>query len=416
MKAYYRLTILILTLSFNIIHAQEYYSVSGRVLDASSKRQLSYASIQLLSTNISNVSNSEGNFLLKIPSILKADTLLVSYLGYKTQKIAIKPGSDQRVSVLLNPSEISLAPITVRPQDASELMMMALNRIDRNYHVDPMQITAFYREMIKKGNSYVSINEAVLDINKSAYGRYGVDQIGIYKARGNYDSNRIDTLMVKFQGGPNSALDIDVARDPFLGVEPMLIKEYYDFKMSAPVTIDNRYFYVIEFNQKPYVSDVFFRGRVYIESQSMAIARIEFNMNVEENPRANSYFIRKKPTNLKMEVLSAAYLVNYKEINGLWHFDYSRTEVKFNAKWDRRWFRSTYTIMSELATTEISDRQRKIENQNRIRSRDIMSAKVQDFTDDNFWGGYNIIEPDASIESVISRIIRQLSRREREIQ
>lgn len=242
-----------------------------------------------------------------------------------------------------------------------------------------------------------------------------MDQIGIYKARGNYDSNRIDTLMVKFQGGPHSALEIDVASDPFLGVEPIVIKEYYDFKMVAPVTIDNKYFYVIEFDQKPYLTDILFRGRLYIESESMAFARIEFNMNVEDNPRANSFFIRKKPSNLKMDVVSAAYLVNYKEINGIWHFDYSRTEVKFNAKWDKRWFRNTYTITSELASTEISDRQRKIENLNRIKSKDIMSNKVQDFTDENFWGAYNIIEPDASIESVISRIIRQLNKRDKDL-
>lgn len=397
------------------MNAQEFYSVSGKVLDASSKRQLSYASIQLISTNISNVTNSEGNFILKVPVNLKSDTLLVSYLGYKTQKIVLKPGIDQRINIMLNPSEIDLKPITIRPQDPYELVMMAINRIDRNYHVDHMQVTAFYREMIKKGETYVSINEAVLDINKSAYGSFRMDQIGIYKARGNYDSNRIDTLMVKFQGGPHSALEIDVASDPFLGVEPIVIKEYYDFKMVAPVTIDNKYFYVIEFDQKPYLTDILFRGRLYIESESMAFARIEFNMNVEDNPRANSFFIRKKPSNLKMDVVSAAYLVNYKEINGIWHFDYSRTEVKFNAKWDKRWFRNTYTITSELASTEISDRQRKIENLNRIKSKDIMSNKVQDFTDENFWGAYNIIEPDASIESVISRIIRQLNKRDKDL-
>ncbi len=397
------------------MNAQEFYSVSGKVLDASSKRQLSYASIQLISTNISNVTNSEGNFILKVPVNLKSDTLLVSYLGYKTQKIVLKPGIDQRINIMLNPSEIDLKPITIRPQDPYELVMMAINRIDRNYHVDHMQVTAFYREMIKKGGTYVSINEAVLDINKSAYGSFRMDQIGIYKARGNYDSNRIDTLIVKFQGGPHSALEIDVASDPFLGVEPIVIKEYYDFKMVAPVTIDNKYFYVIEFDQKPYLTDILFRGRLYIESESMAFARIEFNMNVEDNPRANSFFIRKKPSNLKMDVVSAAYLVNYKEINGIWHFDYSRTEVKFNAKWDKRWFRNTYTITSELASTEISDRQRKIENLNRIKSKDIMSNKVQDFTDENFWGAYNIIEPDASIESVISRIIRQLNKRDKDL-
>ncbi len=416
MKAFYRLTIIILTFTFNIMNAQEFYSVTGKVLDASSKRQLSYASIQLISTNISNVTNSEGNFVLKVPSVLKADTLLVSYLGFKTQKIVIKPGINQKVNISLFPSEINLSPITIRPLDASELMLMAINRIDRNYHVEAKQITAFYREMIKKGNTYVSINEAVLDINKSGYGSFRNDQLGIYKARGNYDSNRIDTLMVKFQGGPHSALEIDVARDPFLGVEPLILKEYYEFELVTPVTIDNKYFYVIEFNQKPFLTDILFRGRAYIESESMAIARVEFNMNVEDNPRASNFFIRKKPSNLKMDVVSAAYMINYKEINGIWHFDYSRTEVKFNAKWDKRWFKNSYTIMSELASTEISERQRKIENENRIKSKDIMSAKVQDFTDENFWGGYNIIEPDASIESVISRIIRQLNRRDKENQ
>ena len=416
MKAFYRLISILLIFSFNIMNAQEFYSVSGKVLDASSKRQLSYASLQLISTNISNVTNSEGSFLLKIPTILKSDTLLISYLGYKSQKILLKHGIDQKITIMLNPSEINLKPITIRPQDPYELVMMAINRIDRNYHVDHMQVTAFYREMIKKGGTYVSINEAVLDINKSAYGSFRMDQIGIYKARGNYDSNRIDTLMVKFQGGPHSALEIDVANDPFLGVDPMVIKDYYDFKMAPPVTIDNKYFYVIEFDQKPHLSDILFRGRLYIESESMAFARVEFNMNVEENPRANSFFIRKKPSNLKMDVVSAAYLVNYKVVNGIWNFDYSRTEVKFNAKWDKKWFRNTYTITSELASTEISDRQRKIENQNRIKSKDIMSAKVQDFTDQNFWGSYNIIEPDASIESVISRIIKQLNRRSKETQ
>ena len=57
------------------MNAQEFYSVSGKVLDASSKRQLSYASIQLISTNISNVTNSEGNFILKVPPSAPTETV-----------------------------------------------------------------------------------------------------------------------------------------------------------------------------------------------------------------------------------------------------------------------------------------------------------------------------------------------------
>ncbi len=394
--------------------AQEIKSISGKVQDASSNRPLSFASIQLLSTNISNVTNSDGVFVIKFPSSEIADTLLISYLGYKSQRIPVSSLLDagNLVYIKLEQSIATLKPITVRPQDASSILRMALARVKDNYIMKPMQLTAFYREMIKKGSSYVSINEAVLDVNKASYNGYRPDQIGIYRARGNYDAHKIDTLLVKFQGGPNSALEIDVLSTPFLGVDLPFIDQIYDFKFGTPVAIDDKIFFVIEFNEKAEHDFIFFRGRIFIESESLAIGRAEFAMNVENRKDANPYFIKRKPPTLKMDVLSANYIVNYKQNGGLWYFDYSRTELKFQAKWDKKWFKNTYTISSEFAVTDLSENERKIENQNRIRPKDIISYRVNDFTDDNFWGSYNIIEPDQSIENVIAKIIKQLRKRD----
>jgi len=410
------ISILILVLvtiwSVASVTAQDYISVGGRVQDASNSRALGFASIHLLNTNISNVSNTDGFFILKFPSSIKADTLMVSYLGYKSKKIALDEFGNKPLNIFLEQSIILLNPITIRPQDALSIMKTAFFRIPDNYSSKPMQMTAFYREMIKKGNSYVSINEAVLDIFKASYTNFKSDQIGIYKARGNYDRNRIDTLLVKFQGGPNSAIDLDLVKDPFLGVEPMLVNQIYEFKFSEPVTLDNRLFYVIEFDEKIREKEIYFRGRIFIDAESFAIGRAEFAMNVENRENANSYFVKKKPSSLRMDVTGANYLVNFKELNGLWYFDYSRTEVTFNAKWKRKWFSNTYTISSEIAVTDISPSERKIEPQNRIRPKDIISNKVNDFTDQNFWEDYNIIEPDQSIDKVISRIIKQLRKRQ----
>ncbi|MDP3451551.1 MAG: carboxypeptidase-like regulatory domain-containing protein, partial [Bacteroidales bacterium] len=315
--------------------AQDLISLSGRVQDGANKRALSFASVQLLSTNISNVTNSDGVFVLKIPSGVKADSILISYLGYKSVKYSIHDFAKGELLIRMEQSNITLKPVTVRPQDALSMIRMAVARVNVNYSQKPVQMTAFYREMIKKGNNYVSINEAVLDINKASYAGYRADQIGIFKARGSYDINRIDTLLVKFQGGPNSSLDLDVMKDPFLGVETLMLDQIYSFVFSNPVTIDDRFFYVIEFNEKPGIKEIYFRGKVYIDSESLAVGRVEFSMNVEGRETANAYFIKKKPASLKMDVMSADYLVNYKRNNdGLWYFDYSRTSVKFNAKWD----------------------------------------------------------------------------------
>jgi len=410
------LILITLIIAQGAIFGQDIMTLSGKVIDASSKRPLGFASIYMNSTNISNVSNMDGVFSLKVPTANQNDTLMISYLGYRSVKVAVKDfRGGEEMTIAMESSVYTMDPIIVRPQDAASFMKMAITNIDKNYSQKPMQMTAFYREMIRKRNTYVSISEAVLDVVKSSYRGYRVDQVGIYKARGNHDQNRVDTLMVKFQGGPNSALEIDVVKSPFLWTDLIDMDNIYDFKFETPVTIDDRFFYVIDFNQKPGLDDMYFRGKAYIDSETMAVGRMEFNMNVEGNStKANSLFIRKKPANLKMDIVSARYIVNYRKSEGIWLFDYSRTELVLNTRWEKKWFSSnSYTITSELAVTDVSESvERRIPSEDRVRQSDIISARVNDYTDENFWEDYNVIEPEESIERVINRIVRQLRRRE----
>ena len=396
------------------VWGQEIITVSGKVQDASTEKPLGFASIYINSVNMSNVSNMDGIFSLKIPIANRNDTLLVSHVGYKSEKIAINSFANRELTIRLVPSPYTLEQIVIKPQDATSMMKAALMNIAKNYPSKAMQMTAFYREMIRKRNTYVSINEAILDINKASYRGYRSDQIGIYKARGNHDRNRVDTLLMRFQGGPNSALEVDVVKSPFLWTDIVDIDEVYTFKFNDPITINDRFFYVIDFNKKPLNENMYFRGKVFIDSETTAIGRIEFNMNVEGDSRAALFFVRKKPSNLKIDVGSVKYIVNYKMFEGLWYFDYSRTELLFNVKWDKKWFSSAYTITSELAITDIAEEsgRNRIIPEDRVRQSDFLSNKIDDYLDENFWEDYNVIEPEESIERVITRIIRQLRRRD----
>jgi hypothetical protein len=414
MKLIKTINTVLLTILISIpLFSQQVITLRGVVRDASTENNLEFASINLLRSKISNVTNTEGVFSLKIPYDAIQDTIMVSFLGYKSKRISAQElynaGS---MTINLEQSLVRLNPVTIRPQDAASIVKMAVSRRGDNYSQEYASMTGFYREMIKKRNNYVSINEAVLDISKSPYKGFRTDRIGVFKARGNYDTRRIDTLLVKFQGGPNSALDLDIMKDPFLAVDPFEIEKIYDFKLTEPVTADDRLFYVIEFDEKNKTSpEIYFRGKLFIDAETFAIGRAEFSMNVENRENANRYFVRRKPTSLRMDVEKASYVVNYKKIGQLWYFDYSRTEVTFEAKWDKKWFSNDYTIYSELAITDISESKIEIMPQSRIRPRDIMTNRVNDFADPDFWQDYNIIEPDASIEKIISRILRQLRRR-----
>lgn len=97
--------------------------------------------------------------------------------------------------------------------------------------------------------------------------------------------------------------------------------------------------------------------------------------------------------------------------DGKWYMDYARIDLRFNAKYKGKWLKNKYDITTELAITDTDNKDAmKIPAAERFRMKDILQKKVADFQDDNFWENYNIIEPDAKIETIINRIIRQLKR------
>lgn len=392
----------------------DYSQVSGKIIDSDTKKPLIFASINIKTINISNVSNGEGIFSLKFPAAASGDSLVISYIGYRTKTVAIRDLTDSaKLPVIaLDAYTVRIPAVVIKPLNALTLINEALAKIPENYPDRAMQMTGFYREMIRRGNTYVSLTEAVLDIYKASYSNtLRVDQAGIYKGRGSVDWHRIDTLFVKFRGGISSAMEIDVAKWPFLGTNLTEIGHDYIFKMDAPVQIGNRLHHVVSFNQaRP--EDIKYRGKIYIDARSLAIGRIEFNMNIEDRDEATGIFIRRKPAALRAKVLYATYMVQYKPLeNKRWIFDYSRSEIKFESKWKKKWFKNYYTVTSELAVTDHSDKEYRIPVDKRVRSYDITLDKVQNFRDDDFWEDYNVIEPEAGIEQVIARIIRQLEKR-----
>ena len=404
---------------FPCLLAQEtpdFLQIAGKVVDGATGKPLHYASINLSGTNISNVTNAEGFFTLKVDArTLPTAIVTASHLGYatKTMKISDFEGytNDNPYKIVLSPVSLSLNPALIRAQDPEELVLAALYRIKQNYPDTHVGMTAFYRELFKKGsNRYLAMNEAVIDINKAPYTTFQIDRAGIYKGRGsqNYDSS--DTLFIKYQGGLTSILEIDQAKNPFASVFLSDVLQYYKFAMEPVEYLGERMYYVVSFNQKPDVEEIKFRGKLFIDSESLAIGRVEMSMNVEGREEAASIFVLKRPRNTIFDVRSAEYIVNYKPYGDKWYYEYAKMELKFDTHKKYSPFRNHYTVMSEIAVTDHKEAPVKIEGDARVRFKDQMTEKVSAFTDDNFWENYNVIEPDADIEAIIRRIVRQLKR------
>jgi len=185
--------------------------------------------------------------------------------------------------------------------------------------------------------------------------------------------------------------------------------QYYNYSLSSVIEIDGKPHYVIEFVQKPSVEMPLFMGSLYIEMDTYAITEAEFGFNLSDKVAASSIFIRKKPLGMEVTPEVATYRTKYREQDGVWHFEYSRAEVKFKVNWKKKFFNTYYTTMSEIAVTDRTDQEViKFAGKEKIKYSDVFSDQVSSFADQDYWGDYNVIEPDQSIESAIRKLSKKL--------
>ncbi len=391
----------------------QFITYRGKVSDAKTGRSLPFATVEAIGSSVATVTNIDGDFSIKLPKDAGLAQLKFSYIGFSNLLVDLDRFKDNRnLTVKLSPSSVQIREITIRPHDASKLMEDVLSNIKRNYSNDPMMMRGFYRETIQRRRNYVSISEAVIDIFKGTYtNEFQIDQIKLFKGRKSADVERMDTVLFKIQGGPNTTILLDVVKNPYI----LLSTEFnniYDFQINEIMSIDEKLHYVIAFKQKAYVDDAYFHGRLYIEMDNLAITEAEFELNVENKEEAARLFIRRKPMGMTIIPERAAYHVKYTIENDRWYFSYARAEVKFKVNWKKKLFNTNYSTMSELAITDRTyEGIEKFAARERFKSSDILNEKVYVFFDRDFWDGYNVIEPDQSIQSAIRRLNRKFLKR-----
>lgn len=397
-----------------VLAAQEvdYNLVNGVIKDAKTKERVIFATISVPGTTIGTVSNADGEFTLKVPKTVKSNIFEITHLGYQNTQFPIVNGSRGKDKVyLIEPASIEIQSVLIRPMDARSILENALNNIDKNYSDKPVNFTAFYRESIKQRREYISIAEAIAEIYKAPY-RYTLetDKVKIVKGRRGKNVKKADTLMVKMQGGPHVSLFLDVIKNP----ELILTREdlpYYNYEVVDVVKIDNEANYVISFTPNTILEYPLYQGKLYINTENLAITMAEFSIDLSEPEKVAQIFVRKKPSGLIFEPISTNYLITYKKVNDRYHINYMRSEVKFRADWRKRIFKTNYTIMSEMAITE-----RNFDNVNKITFKEsfkpnlILADRVNEYFDENYWGSYNTIEPDESIQSAISKFNKRFKK------
>ncbi|HWS00612.1 MAG TPA: carboxypeptidase-like regulatory domain-containing protein, partial [Prolixibacteraceae bacterium] len=368
-----------------------YVQYKGIVIDMESRKPLGYATLTLQGANLSTVANSEGEFSFKVP-VLKADgNVVVNCLGYKEKVISLSMLKPDKNRIELELLTVTLSTISVHPKDPTMLMRAIMSKRSENYSQEQDKMIAFYRETIKKNKTYVSLSEAVLDVYKQPCLSMRSDQIELSKGRKSTDYTKLDTITFKLQGGPYTSVLLDIMKNPeMVFTEDMMFN--YEFTIENISKIGDRLMYVIDFRQNPNVKEPLYYGKLYVDTESLAILSATFSLNVTDKNAASDLFIRKKPMGAKVYPTEATYQVNYREKGGKWYFGYSRAEIVFKIEWKKRLFNTHYASTIEMAITDWEKSPVKnAKPAEKLKPYVIMMEEDSGFADPEFWGVYNVI-------------------------
>ena len=111
-----------------------YKQLKGEVVDGQNNKPLVFATLTLEGSNISTITNTEGKFLLKIPTSIKQGNIIVDFLGFKTSVIPLDQLKETNNKIALAISITKLDEVNVViPKSARNLVKETLRKKGENY-------------------------------------------------------------------------------------------------------------------------------------------------------------------------------------------------------------------------------------------------------------------------------------------
>lgn len=168
------LLIIVLLLLINI-SATAQVSINGKVTNESGQ-PLSFANVFLKETKLGAVADEKGEFTIVSKNLKQSilDTLVISYVGYKSHKSEVYLAKNKNVNlkIELSYATVNLKKVSINASDfltPLEILEKVKNNIKINYSRQKVQANGFYRELIKENNTYIELNEATFNLDYDKY-------------------------------------------------------------------------------------------------------------------------------------------------------------------------------------------------------------------------------------------------------
>ena len=383
--------------------AQKNVVLTGKVLSRYNE-PISFATVYFENSSYGTMANEEGKFRFVVPKKLEDDSLCISSIGYKIQKIPPEVYLTGDIMVRLRSSSIPIKDIIIRPDVPEDIVRHSFDSRDINYSSKPTIITAFYREYSKQNDEYISLSEALVKVKKASYSGTAVDVVQLTKGRNGTNIVQSEVLKLITQGGLYNGFRLDIAK----------YKSYFysegqndecDYTFIETTVFRGRRTYVIGFKMKEGIYDGYYSGKLYIDINSLALVRAEYELN---KSGIIPVLIKKLPYGYKIKPEYAKYVVEYRFYSGLWNLYYAKKDLKIHINKARgrknKGFSCDFTSTAEFVVTSQNEADdQRFRWRDASKPGDVLFEQIKN-TKNNFWIDYNIIVPEEPLIKTIKKL------------
>jgi hypothetical protein len=398
---------LVLSPQSDILKQKSLVRISGTITNSRNDKPVPYANVFLPGQSSGTIANGEGSFELILPADADMDSLIVSSVGYN-QEVLVSSG------YLLGPVEVKLDPqvylikeVVVYPENTLDLIQGMLDKKSQNYSHEPAMYSAFFREVSKQNEAYISLSEAIIDIYKTSYFNDENDLVRLIKGRRGSNIQESELVNLVVEGGLFNNMQLDLMKYGVSFLDP----EYfncYDYSLLKVITYNDRTTYVVGFRFRTNIQFTGFDGKLYIDKNSLALVRAEFHLSEESLNQAYSLLVKKVPPAYRIKPRFGNYEVEYRFYDGNWNLSHARSEIALKMR-KKRDVKSDGYLCQFATTSEFVITGRATEGFEKIKYRDaskpsdVLYEQISD-TDPEFWGNETVILPDEPLSETIKKL------------
>jgi hypothetical protein len=381
----------------------KYFHVGGKITDRLSGEPVYFATIGLTCHSLGTVSNLDGEFLMNLPDSLRNDTLKISHIGYEPFMLPLSTIAGMKADFSLNQKIVPLQEIVVRVVDPIKTIREMLAARCTNYAEKTTGITFFYREGIEYGKN-MNIVEAVLSVFKTGIkNTIESEQVKMLKMRRVINPGSRDTLLAKVKSSIYTFQQLDIIKNLPDFIDPQYLM-LYDYHHTDITSIDDRRVLVISFAQKEEVTDVLYKGDLYIDAGNKSLVRAKFELNPEHIRKATDILVLKKNRSVDIVPAKAVYDVDYKYFNGKYYINHIRGDLTFRVRKKGKMGYSDMKIWFEAVNCHIEDNPQPVPQKERISVKNILSETYFSY-DPEFWGNFITILPEEDLIRLIEKTL-----------